>query len=258
MDEVTTSLLIVCVASFAAGFTDAIIGGGGLIQTPILFMTFPQYAAATLLGTTKIPSFSGTAISLFQFAKHVKLQWKILLPIAGIAFLSAMVGSSLVSKMSNETFKPIILIALCAVAVYTYRKKNFGKHQENKETNNAMVKAVSSGLVIGFYDGFIGPGTGSFLVLAFVALLGFDFLHASAHAKTVNLATNLASILFFISTGHVLWWLALPMAVCNMGGGLVGTKLALLKGNTLVRKFFLAVVILTIIRFAYDVLLKNN
>jgi hypothetical protein len=169
-----------------------------------------------------------------------------------------MVGSSLVSKMSNETFKPIILIALCAVAVYTYRRKNFGKHQENKETNNAMVKAVSSGLIIGFYDGFIGPGTGSFLVLAFVALLGFDFLHASAHAKTVNLTTNFASILFFISTGHVLWWLALPMAVCNMGGGLVGTKLALLKGNTLVRKFFLAVVILTIIRFAYDVLLKNN
>ena len=258
MDEITTSVLLVCIASFAAGFTDAIVGGGGLIQTPVLFMAFPQYPAATLLGTTKIPSFSGTAISLFQFAKHVKLQWKILLPIAGIAFFSAMAGSSLVSTMSNETFKPIILMALCAVAIYTYRKKNFGQHQDKVEIKYAMAKALSSGLIIGFYDGFIGPGTGSFLVLAFVGLLGFDFLHASAHAKSVNLATNFASIVFFISTGHVLWWLALPMAICNMLGGYAGTKLALIKGNIMVRQFFLCVVALTIIRFAYDVLLKSD
>lgn len=249
MDEI----LIVCFASFVAGFIDAIVGGGGLIQTPILFVAFPQFPAATLLGTTKIPSFSGTAISLFHFTKHVKLQWKVLMPIASIAFLSAMAGSSLVSTISNEIFKPIILIALCAVAIYTYLKKNFGQHQDNVKTKYTIAKALSSGLLIGFYDGFIGPGTGSFLVLVFVTVLGLDFLHASAHAKAVNLATNAASILFFIYAGHVLWWLALPMAVCNMVGGVVGTKLALLKGNVLVRKVFLVVVGFTILRFGFDI-----
>ncbi|MFN7706240.1 MAG: sulfite exporter TauE/SafE family protein [Chryseotalea sp.] len=255
MDELTSNVLLVCVASFAAGFTDAIVGGGGLIQTPVLFLAFPQYPAATLLGTTKIPSFSGTAISLLQFARHVKLNWKILFPIALSAFLSAMLGSSLVRHISNENFKPIILLSLCAVAVYTYRKKSLGVHKnEHAQTLYALPKAVVCGLLIGFYDGFIGPGTGSFLVLVFVSVLGFDFLHASAHAKTVNLATNAASILYFITTGNILWWLALPMAIANMSGGFFGTKLALLKGNVLVRKLFLTVIFLTIVRFAYDVI----
>jgi uncharacterized membrane protein YfcA len=257
MDYLSASLLLVCAASFAAGFIDALVGGGGLIQTPVLFLAFPQYPPATLLGTTKIPSFSGTAVSLFQFARHVRLQWKLLIPVACVAFFSAMAGSVLVAHISNQIFKPIILTALCIVAVYTYRNKKFGKQSvEEIKTKHALTKAIVSGLLIGFYDGFIGPGTGSFLVLMFVAVLSLDFLHASAHAKAVNLATNAASILFFVYAGHILWWLALPMAFCNMAGGVVGTRLALLKGNKLVRKIFLVVVSLTILRFGYDVFFK--
>lgn len=250
-------ILIVCVAAFAAGFIDAVVGGGGLVQTPVLFMVFPQYSVATLLGTTKLPSFSGTAVSLYQYSKHVTIQWKLVLWIALAAFCAAMLGSWSVTYISNAAFKPIILVCLVIVAVYTYTKKNFGQHQEKDLSfNQALVRGMISALFIGFYDGFIGPGTGSFLVLVFIGLLHFDFMHASAHAKTVNLATNIASIIFFASTGHILYEVALPMAVCNMAGGFVGTRFALLRGNAFIRVFFLVVVCGTILRFAYDVFLK--
>jgi uncharacterized protein len=247
--------IVVCTAAIAAGFIDAIVGGGGLVQTPVLFMAFPQYPVATLLGTTKFPSFSGTAVSLYQYSRYVQIRWKLVAYIAGCAFVAAMAGSRLVTLVSNEFFKPIILLALVVVAVYTYSKKNFGQH-DHKELSFAQMamRGVISGLLIGFYDGFIGPGTGSFLVLMFVSLLGFDFMNASAHAKMVNLATNAASIIYFASSGHILYELALPMAACNMLGGFIGTRFALLKGNRFIRVFFLCVVCATILRFGYEVI----
>jgi uncharacterized protein len=254
----TIEFVIVCVASFAAGFIDAIVGGGGLVQTPVLFMTFPQYSVATILGTTKLPSFSGTAVSLYQFSKHVSIQWKLIVWVAAAAFAAAMLGSRLVTIVSNDTFKPIILVALIGVAIYTYSRKNFGQYEAKHLSFSALLmRGICSGLLIGFYDGFIGPGTGSFLVLAFVSLLGFDFMHASAHAKTVNLATNIASIIYFASTGHIVYELALPMAACNMLGGFVGTRFALLKGNAFIRIFFLVIVCATILRFGYEVIVNG-
>jgi uncharacterized membrane protein YfcA len=116
--------------------------------------------------------------------------------------------------------------------------------------------AVVISLLVGFYDGFIGPGTGSFLVLGFVSILGFDFLHASANAKMVNLATNFGSICLFVLKGKIIWAFAIPMAFCNAFGGWLGAKLAIKKGNTFIRKFFLFVVILTLLRFGYDVFMK--
>jgi uncharacterized protein len=249
--------LIVCLAALVAGFIDAIVGGGGLVQTPILFMTFPNFSVATLLGTTKLPSFSGTAVSLYQYSKRVTIDWKLVGWIALAAFCSSFLGSRLVSLVSNQTFKPIILIALVVVAIYTYSKKNFGQKVENELSfSDSLLRGISSGLIIGFYDGFIGPGTGSFLVLIFISLLGYDFMHASAHAKTVNLATNSASIIYFASTGNIIFELALPMAICNMAGGFIGTRFALLKGNQFIRLFFLFIVCATIIRFGYDIFFK--
>lgn len=252
-----SSLLIVCIAAFAAGFIDAIVGGGGLVQTPVLFMAFPNYSVATLLGTTKLPSFLGTSVSLYHYAKRVTIQWRLVGFIAIAAFAAAMLGSHLVTKISNATFKPIILVTLIIVAIYTYSKKNFGQHKEKKlPFASALSRGLISGLLIGFYDGFIGPGTGSFLVLMFIGLLGHDFMHASAHAKTVNLATNLASIIYFVSTGNILFELAIPMAVCNMAGGFIGTRFALLRGNQFIRIFFLCVVCGTIVRFGFDTFFK--
>lgn len=248
------TLLLLCLAAFAAGFIDAIVGGGGLIQTPAILIILPQYPVATLLGTTKIPSFTGTSIAAWQYARRVKLQYKLLLTIAAVAFLAALLGSRLASMLSNQVLKPVMLVLLTGVAVYTYMNKKFGQ-QEHKEKIPAHTiwYGAALGLLIGFYDGFIGPGTGSFLILVFIAVLGQDFLHASAHAKIVNLATNLASILYFSSTGHILYEYAIPMAACNVTGSFFGTRLALLKGNRFIRIFFLIVVIGTIIRFAWDV-----
>ncbi len=252
-----SSTIIVCVAALCAGFIDAIVGGGGLVQTPVLFMAFPNLSVANLLGTTKIPSFSGTAVSLYQYAKSVSIEWKMILWVALAAFCSSMAGSRLVSMVSNQTFKPIILGALILVAIYTYSKKNFGQQKELLLTfNQTLLRGISAGLLIGFYDGFIGPGTGSFLVLIFISVLGQDFLHASAHAKIVNLATNLASIIYFAINGNILFELAIPMAACNMLGGFIGSKFALLKGNKFIRLFFLCVVCATIVRFGYDVLVE--
>jgi uncharacterized membrane protein YfcA len=252
-------IIILCIAAFAAGFIDAIVGGGGLIQTPATLITLPQYPVATLLGTTKIPSFIGTSMAAWQYARIVQLRWKLLAMMCSVALLAAYAGSKTVSIISNAFMKPVIFGVLILVGIYTYSKKNFGSNTTiTKPPKNELLIAASFSLLIGFYDGFIGPGAGSFLVLFFISALGFDFLRASAHAKFVNLATNMGSIVFFSSSGHILYQYAIPMAICNFTGSILGTRLAILKGNSFIRIFFLIVVIGTIIRFGYDIFLKAS
>lgn len=255
----TQEILILCIAAFSAGFIDAIVGGGGLIQTPALLITLPKYPLATLLGTTKIPAISGTAMAAFQYAFKVKLKWKLLLLMCSVALLSAYAGSKTVTLVSNTFMKPVFFLMLILVFIYTYTKKDFGlaverSVSEKKEYFYCVIIAV----LLGFYDGFIGPGTGSFLILFFISILGFDFLRASAHAKLVNMATNFGSILFFSSSGHILYQYAVPMAICNFAGAIFGARLAILKGNKFIRLFFLLVITGTIMRFGYDIFLKKH
>lgn len=252
-----TELALLCLAAFAAGFIDAIVGGGGLLQTPATLLILPQYPIATLLGTVKIPSLAGTAVAAVKYAKQVKFNLAVLAACTFTAFLASLTGAYLVSRINNQHIKPIILVVLIAVALYTYFNKQFGVQQQRNQTlARQVLLAAVFGLVIGFYDGLIGPGTGSFLILVFIGALGFDFIGASAHAKIVNVGTNLAALLYFSSTGHVLFQYAIPMAVFNILGSFLGAKLALLKGNKFVRIFFLIVVFGTILRFAYDVFWK--
>lgn len=250
-----SELTLLCIAAFAAGFIDAIVGGGGLLQTPATLLILPHYPVATLLGTVKIPSLMGTSVAAIKYSKQVKFNYKVLFTCAAMAFCTAITGAFFVSRLDNSLIKPIILVVLVLVAVYTYFNKSFGIHQhKDHSVGKQVLMAAVFGLVIGFYDGLIGPGTGSFLILVFIAVLGFDFIGASAHAKIVNIATNLAALLYFTSTGHVLFQYAIPMAVFNVLGSFFGAKLALLKGNKFVRIFFLVVIFGTILRFAYDVL----
>lgn len=182
------------------------------------------------------------------------MNWKLLFIMALIAFCAAFLGSNVLTLVSNDFMKPILLVVLSMIAIYTFTKKNFGSHQEKNLTpKRQLVLAIVMSVVIGFYDGFIGPGTGSFLVLGFVAILGFDFLHASANAKMVNLATNFGSICLFVLKGKIVWAIAIPMAFCNALGGFIGAKLAIKKGNGFIRIFFLLVVVGTLLRFGYDV-----
>jgi len=255
----TAEIITLCIAAFAAGFIDSIVGGGGLVQTPATLITLPQYPVATLLGTTKIPSFCGTAIASYHYAKKVPVQWRLLGVMCSVALVAAIAGSYTVSIVSNQYMKPIIFCILIAVAIYTYTKKNFGTAvAKSLKPEREIFYGVAFALAIGFYDGFIGPGAGSFLVLFFISLLGFDFLKASAHAKFVNLATNVGSIIYFGGSGHILFHFAIPMAVFNFIGSILGAKLALLKGNQFIRAFFLLVITGTIIRFGYDIFLKHT
>lgn len=254
----SSEIIILCIAAFAAGFIDAIVGGGGLVQTPAVLVTLSHYPVATLLGTTKIPSFTGTSIASYQYAKRVRVQWKLVIIMCSIALIAAITGSYTVTIISNRFMKPIIFCVLIAVAVYTYAKKNFGTAvSKNLHPKHELLYGALFALAIGFYDGFIGPGAGSFLVLFFISALGFDFLRASAHAKFVNLATNMGSIIYFGSTGHILFHYAVPMAVFNFTGSLLGARLAIMRGNTFIRIFFLLVVAGTIIRFGYDIFFKK-
>lgn len=251
-------LLLLCIAAFLAGFVDAIVGGGGLIQLPAALVILPSFPVASVIASLKIPAFSGTSIAAWQYIKRVSINWKLVTVICTIAFFASYTGSYLLTHVSNAFMKPVLLVVLTAVAIYTYTKKDFGQKEEGEIS---AVKQLQTGvfisLIIGFYDGFIGPGAGSFLILAFIAFLGFDFLHASAHAKLVNLATNLGSVTLFIVKGTIIWSIALPMAAANMLGGFAGAKLAIARGNKFIRVFFLVVIVGILLRFCWDVFVKK-
>lgn len=254
---IRAELLLLYVAAFCAGFIDAVVGGGGLIQIPAALILLPGYPVATVIGTTKIPSFCGTSIAAYQYSRHVDFNVKRLSMMAAIACVSAFSGSMLLTVVSNTFMKPLLLVVLTIVAIYTYWKKDFGIHSvKNHSVSRELFYVISISLCIGFYDGFIGPGAGSFFILALITLLGYDFLRASANAKFLNLSTNIGSITFFLLSGRILYMVALPMAACNAAGGYVGAKLAILKGNTFIRIFFLCVVAGTLLKFGYDVFFK--
>ncbi|MDP1765030.1 MAG: TSUP family transporter [Sediminibacterium sp.] len=254
----TLTLVLLCLFAFSAGFVDAIAGGGGLIQTPAALILLPQLPVATVIGSLKVPAFTGTAFAAWQYVKQVKIKWSLASIMCMTAFLAAFAGSEILTLVSNQYMKPIIFLVLIIVALYTYTKKNFGQHTHTKLSAQQEISyALIISIGIGFYDGFIGPGAGSFLVLAFISLLGFDFLHASANAKIINLSTNFGSIVLFLLKGTILWQMAIPMAICNGLGGILGARLAIKKGNKFIRIFFLLIISATLLRFGYDVFFRN-
>jgi uncharacterized protein len=252
-----SDILQLCGFAFLAGFIDSIVGGGGLVQTPAMLFTLPQFPIPTLFGTTKIPSIVGSLTGAYQYAQRVKLQLPLLLGIAALAFAASAMGSYTLTLVPNTFMKPFALMILIVVFLYTFLKKDFGQLAQSQIHERIQWRnGLSMALLIGFYDGFFGPGAGSFLVLGFITLIGFDFLKASAHAKLVNVATNLGSVCFFVAKGHVLFEVALPMCFANASGAYLGAKTAILKGNGFIRIFFLCVVAATILRFGYDIFLK--
>jgi len=250
-----STMIILCIVAFFAGFVDSIVGGGGLIQTPAGLILLPNNPVAQVIGSLKIPSFTGTLFAAATFLKKVKIPIARVVLFTSIAFTASYTGSYCLTMVSNAFMKPVIFIVLIAIAIYTFSEKNFGQETKNENLTFPWYKGVLICLAIGFYDGFIGPGAGSLLVIAFITFLGFDFLQANAHAKVVNLATNMGSIVLFIMKGAILWHIALPMAICNAVGGIIGSRMALSKGNRFIRTVFLWVIIATLCRLGYDVFL---
>jgi uncharacterized protein len=249
------SLVILVATAFLAGAVDAVVGGGGLIQIPALFAVYPDQSAATLFGTNKCASVVGTANATWRYARQVRIPWRTVLPAAVAAFVLSYAGAAAVSWLPKNAVRPLILLLLILAAIYTLKRKDFGQtHLPLHSGRRELGYALLLGGVIGFYDGFFGPGTGSFLIFLFVRFFGFDFLHASAGAKVVNVATNLAALAYFLPNGYVIPLLALTMAVANVSGSMAGTWLALRHGSVFVRQVFLLVVGLLIVKFAWDTL----
>lgn len=239
--------------AFTAGAIDAAVGGGGLIQIPGLMSTFPQMQTATVIGTNKLSSIFGTASAAYTFLKKVSLQWKLLTVIAICALISSFAGAACLSMIPQSILRPFVLVMLIVIAIYTFAKKDFGQvHAQLEITTKLLIFAGIGSLLIGFYDGIFGPGTGSFFIFFFIRVLGVDFLHASALSKVGNFMTNLAALSFLIPTGHVLVGIGLMMAVANVIGSVVGVRVALKYGSGFVRKIFLVLVTVLICRIGYQ------
>ena len=248
----TVALLVL--AALAAGWVDAVVGGGGLIQLPALLIGLPAATApAEILGTNKVSSVCGTATSSVTYAVKVRPDWWTILPLVLGSGLGSAGGAQVARFLPKELFTPIVLLALVGVGLYTWRRPHLGVTSRRKHDGRAHYgRSALIGLAVGAYDGILGPGTGTFFVILLVGVLGYGFLEASAKAKIANLTTNLAAIAVFGFSGAVLWQLGLLMGAANLVGGLLGARTAIARGNSFIRKVFLLVVAGLAAKLAYD------
>jgi uncharacterized protein len=254
MDISTTDVVVLCLFALLAGGLDAIVGGGGLIQLPALLVVLPQAPVVALLGTNKLASVVGTSSAAVTYLRKVRVDRRTAAQMATAALLGSALGALTATQVRSELLRPVVLVVLVAVFAYTLRRPSLGEVERLRLTPAAQrAVALSGGAAIGYYDGFAGPGTGSFLVFLLVGAVGLSFLHASATAKVVNTATNLSALALFAWGGHVLWALGTAMAVCNLLGSQVGARLAIRRGSAWVRRVFLVVVTALVVRLAVDV-----
>lgn len=250
-----TVLGLLALAALTAGFVDAVVGGGGLVQLPALLLGLPGASPVQILATNKIASVCGTAASSATYYRRLRPDPKTFGPLMLFALAGAFTGALAASRIPREAFEPIVLAALVAVGAYVLVRPSMGEETELRfDGHRHLVAAMGVGFAIGLYDGILGPGTGSFFVFALVGLMGYDFLQASAKAKLANLATNLGALLLFIPTGAVLWDVGLVMGACNLVGGYLGARTAVSRGAKFVRIFFIVVVSAFIIRIGGGVI----
>lgn len=252
MDVEIVALLMA--AAVAAGWIDAVVGGGGLLMLPALLVAFPTTPVAAVLGTNKLTAIFGTCSAAITYARGVKSEARVVWPAAGLALLGAGCGAALAGAVSSAALRPIIMVVLLAVALFVVLRPAVGRFAEPRLRTPARmaVAVLVAGLGIGCYDGLIGPGTGTFLIIALTSIIGLDFVTASASAKIINTATNLGAIIVFAANGDVMWLIGLGLAVCNIVGAQVGARMALRRGTGFVRGVLLVVVVLLVVRLGID------
>lgn len=251
------TLVLVLLAGLTAGFIDAVVGGGGLVQLPALLLV-PGISPVEALATNKLGSVFGTSTSAVTYYRRVRPDLRTALPMAAVALVGSFGGASVASLLPASVFKPVIVVALVGIGAFTLLRPALGdvtalRHSGRRHHGTAAL----IGAAIGFYDGILGPGTGSFLVFAMVSLLGYAFLDASAKAKIVNCATNLGALLFFVPHGAVYWGLGLMLGAANMLGGYLGARTATARGSGFIRIAFLVVVSALVLRVGWDVWQEN-
>jgi uncharacterized membrane protein YfcA len=240
-------------ASFFAGFVDSIAGGGGLIQLPALLIGLPKTDTVTVLGTNKLGSVFGTTTAAALYRRQIKPDLRVVAAMALPAFVGSAAGASLASRIPTQSMRPIVLALLIVVAIYTWLKPDLGKIELLRHAPKRRIQiSIAAGVIIGFYDGIFGPGTGSFLMLILVVSLGYAFITASAIAKVVNISTNVGAIVIFGLNGAIIWQLGLILGAANVTGAIFGSRLAIKGGSTLVRKVFLIVTLALIVKVGID------
>ncbi|MFI7576942.1 sulfite exporter TauE/SafE family protein [Micromonospora sp. NPDC049497] len=248
------SLTTLLAAAALAGWVDAVVGGGGLLLLPALLVAAPGLPVATALGTNKLAAIAGTSTAAVTFARRTKLDWAVAGPSAGLAVCCAGLGAALAGAVPASAYRPVVLVVLVTVALFVVLRPRLGVVAlPHRRTRVRVVAVVAvAGVGIALYDGLIGPGTGTFLVVAFTALVGADFVQGSAMAKVVNAGTNLGALVVFAATGHVWWLLGAAMAVCNIAGAVLGARMALRRGAGFVRVVLLVVVFALVAKLGYD------
>lgn len=255
--DLELSFLLLGLAAFFAGFVDAVVGGGGLVQVPALFSVMPQAAVPSVLATNKVSSIVGTISAATQYARRVSIPWRLALPGAFFALMGSWAGALSVTLFPPEHLKPLVLVLLLGMAIYTLVNKEMGAVSSRRDFVRRDVVLVSLiGACVGFYDGFFGPGTGSLLIFLFVRFIHLDFLHASATAKIVNIATNVGALWYFAKNIEIFWALGLTMAIANLCGAILGSHMALRHGAAFVRKLFIGVVSALILKMAFDLIVQ--
>lgn len=248
-------VLLLCLAAGFAGWVDAIAGGGGLVQLPALLILLPGATPAQVLATNKLSSIAGTTTAAVTYYRRVRPDLRTALPMAAVALAGSVLGALLASTLARGVFEPLVLVLLVVVATYVFLRKDVGAVQSLRWSGRRHhLAAAAGGLGLGFYDGIFGPGTGAFLVVLFVAVLGYSFIQASAKTRIVNVATNLGALLVFVPQGAPMWRLGLLMGGCNVAGGWLGAHTAIRRGRGFVRVVFLLVVAALVLRLGYDVL----
>ena len=253
-DLSATALVLLGLAGLAAGFVDAVVGGGGLIQLPALLLGMPNATTVQVLATNKVASFSGTTVSATTYYRRIRPDPKTFIPLMLFAFAGSAAGAVVASQIPRAAFEPIVLVALVVVGGYVLFRPQLGEATALRFSGHRhTMAAMGTGLAVGFYDGALGPGTGSFFVIMLVGLLGYNFLEASAKARMANWATNLAALCVFVPQGAVLWGVGLMIGAANLIGGYLGARVAVARGARFVRVFFIVVVAAFVVRLGGDV-----
>jgi len=252
---VPNELFFLIPLSFITGMINAAVGGGGLIGIPGLYTVLPHFSPAQIMGVDKFSSVMGHGSSIQQYARNLRLPWRLILPTAITSFVGAYIGVRMLDLMPSHWMKPVIIVVLSVMLVYTWFKPRFGTQDTSREPTRAdLIKGALLGLALGFYDGFIGPGTGSFLLFLFIRFFHFDFLRATACAKVVNFGTNAATLVFLIPAGMVAYRLAIPLGISAVCGAIVGSHLAMKGGNQWIRRLFLVLASALLCKLAWEVI----
>lgn len=245
---------IATVGSLVAGFVDAVVGGGGLLQVPLLFILFPGFTHTQIIASNRTASVAGTLVAAYGYFKKVNINIKAVIITGLVTAVASFLGVQIMTSISTQLFKTILFFVITALAIYTFAKKKMGlQNYTTNLTHSTIVLLSLVGLALGLYNGAVGPGTGTLLVFSLVHFIRFDFLTASAYSKIINALADMASLITLVWQSALVWSLAVPMLLANMLGAYIGSKFAIRKGNQFIRIFFIIILSILIIRFGYDV-----